>query len=236
MDKELYEYASNQPNKYYSNFTDTAAYFLTWNNDPAQQHLRYAEQANNLTNLPAKENYFMHTEVREFHNSWHGGKSVNQQGVYLYDSRFETGEGYMLNPFNKSSTTQNINVKNIYSSGPAAVVRTNMVSIYHQVHRTRFSINGSVIADTTYGTVGPSGGGNGEFVFPLVNQVPLGVFKNNGQLDEFKYEALGTGSSDRQSIGYIEVKYPHTYDFDNVAQFGFKVFGTAGNSKYLEVI
>lgn len=231
LDTELYKTPSDQPNKYYSNFNDTSAYFLTWDGTAGAQHLRFKEEANDLTNLPPKEDYFMHTLVQEYHNAWHGGKSYYVSGIYLYDSRFETGEGYMLSPFNKSSTTRNITVDNIYAGGPSvARVRTNVISIFDQQHRTRFSLNGNVVFDSVYGNAL-----NGEYVTLFDRSVPISYFNNTGQSDEFKYEALGTGSSDRQSIGYIEIEYPRNFNAGGDSQFAFTLTGSAGSDKYLEI-
>lgn len=227
LDTRLYADPSHQPNKYYSLFNDTIHYYITWNSNPNAQHERLQQVPNNISNPPAKEEYFMHTLVQEYHNERQAGESFAVAGQYLYNSNFERGEGYLGSDFNKSSQTRNIIVPNIYTASniKEAQVRTNMASYFNQQHRIRFSLNGNVAFDTVF---------SGEQVNLFTHDIPLTQFNNNGTPDAFLYEALGTGSSDRNAIGYISITYPRTFDLNNANQFKLQLDGAVGTSKYVE--
>lgn len=228
LDTRLFDSPGDQPNKYYSNFNDTAAYFLTWNSQPGAQHLRLQTVSNNISNPPAAEQYFIHRLSYVLKNAWHAGESKPVNGVFLYDSRFRRGEGYMGSAFNKTSQTHNIVVDKVYTGAgvPQATIRSNIVSVFQNQHRIRFQLNGSLLMDSVF---------SGEQVNLFTTSVSASSFNNNGTADEFRYEALGTGSSDRNHVGYIEVDYPRRFDFNNASAFKFELTGAIGSSKYLEI-
>lgn len=226
LDAYLYDSPAQQPNKYYSNFNDTIAYYITWSTQPNANFLRLQPVNNNLNNLPPAERYFMHKEVIAFQNNWQGGKSLSVGGQYLYNSNFESGEGFTGPDFNKSVRTINHPVSNVYTGGgvTTAAVNTSVVSQFNQQHRIRFSINNNVRLDTVFS-------GEGTRFLPV--EVPLSDFKNDGSPDVLTYEALGTGSSDRNALAYIEITYPRTFNMNNRSNFRMTLTGSVGSSQYL---
>ncbi len=76
-------------NPEYSLFTDTSAYFLTWKTtaDPTN---RFQTVQNDLTNLPNKEQYFMHEEKAIFSST--NIKESITSGIYF--STYGRGEGF----------------------------------------------------------------------------------------------------------------------------------------------
>ena len=233
FDTYLYGDQAAMANPYYSLFTDTAAYYLTWNNNPAVVKARMKSVNNNLTNPPAKENYFNHKMVQSYSGTFQSGmKTYAQQ--YLTSSKFEIGEGFTDSDFNKGSKTKSFTVEDIYTAGPvsAATVKSRIVSVFDQEHRIRFSINNNLQMDTVFGSQTKY---TGQQVNTFKNTVPLSVFNNNSNIDNFVFEALGTGSSDRNALGYIEVYYPRTFNFNNKNNFEFNLKGTASSTKYIEI-
>lgn len=232
FDTRLYENPEQQPNPYYSIINDTAAYFITWNSAAASPKLRLAETPNNLSNPPPVENYFIHKTFREYHNQLSQGKSYFTDGVYLYNSQFEEGEGYVNTSFNKTTVTRQMTIDKIYSGGPAtnAVMVSRVFSMFNQVHRLKISVNNTPFIDSTFGTVW-----DGERVNTYMANIPLSTFNNGAQADDIQFQALGTGSSDRHSIGFIEMYYPRTFDFGNAATFDFTLSGSLATNKYLEI-
>jgi hypothetical protein len=74
-------------NPYYSLFTDTAAYFLTWA-ELGEPTLRYASVLNDLTNLPPKEEWYWAEERRVFTNTV--TKTYTKSGNFdVYYSHFD---------------------------------------------------------------------------------------------------------------------------------------------------
>lgn len=228
IDAALYADPAHQPNKYYSLYNDTIHYFLTWTNKPGADIKRLQQVGNNVSNPPAKEAFFMHTHVQEYHEKWQGGESYAFSGQYLYNSNFQRGEGYLGTDFNKTTQTRNIVVPNIYTGGTitTATIRANVASYFDQQHRIRFALNGSVGVDSVF---------SGEEVNLFTSTMPLTQFNNNGTPDAFAFEALGTGSSDRNAIGYIEIEYPRTFEVNNGNQFRFHLTNSVGASSYIEL-
>lgn len=228
-DAELYAHPSLRPNKYYSNFNDTAAYFLTWNTDPSSTKNRLTEQANNLINPPPKEDYYMHKNIREFHGTWATGKAHIVDGFNLHESIFDIGEGYMSAAFNKTFVIHQINLEDVYSNGPVmADVHINLISAFAQVHHVRHSINTNNIIDTVFGS-----SNKGDYVILFKRQIPVSSLISGS--NDYLFQSLGTGSSDRNSIGYIETYYPRGFNFGNKSQYEFQFPGTRFNNKYIEI-
>ena len=76
-------------NPEYSNYTDTAVYYLTWQDLPSSK--RYINQSNNLANAPAADAWFWHTEQKVFTES-PIKTDLALQGVYVPE--FQHGEGF----------------------------------------------------------------------------------------------------------------------------------------------
>jgi len=111
MDKHLYASPDDLLNPYYSMFTDTTAYFLTWGSGN-NNHIQ--DTPNNLTALPAAEPYFMDQALETFTTSqkkYHKGEPYGG----LYESRFSAGEGF--GHILASSTTGSVTISNLYTGG-----------------------------------------------------------------------------------------------------------------------
>ena len=83
--------AKEQLNTKYSLFTDTSIYYLTWSN--SGKALRYQSIVNDLSNVPAKETFYLAEETQVF-NGEHSKKYIFQSTDKIYDSRFDRGEGF----------------------------------------------------------------------------------------------------------------------------------------------
>ena len=199
-------------NPLYSLFTDTSAYFLTWT-DTAMP-ARFVELENNLTNLPAKEEYYMERLVQEFHNQW--AKEQNAQGVSV--SNFTRSEGF-------ASDLQNVSVFTLvpthpYSDGSAANLHIRY-SGNLKPHQQLITLeNQELITDEFFGFQVRA------LDFPVDNALldnPL----------ELQFQGL-TDNNDKQRISNIILTYPRRFVFDNANSFHFEVAGSSV-SKYLEI-
>ena len=92
MDTPLYENPDWQPNTHRSLFSDKSTYFITVN--PGGNNLRISDIANDLTNLPTKEDYYWETVIDNSLTRLSKGKFYAIGGSALYDSNFEEAEGY----------------------------------------------------------------------------------------------------------------------------------------------
>ena len=214
LDSFLFENPTeNLLNPYYSLFTDTSAYYLTWTSGATG--LRYQDVANNLANPPAKEDFFMYDEIEEYHNSF-----IKKRLNYSYDSKFEVegfGQGLAI------SRTLDISPTNIYtSSNQQSLLTIRLAQGEDGSHHQKISIDGNLVLDTTAGT----GFILRHYTFPL-NTTSLG---NTVQV---KTENTN-GNKDKSSVVFIKLTYPRAFNFDNADYLEFYIDASTSN-KYLEI-
>ncbi|HLO37597.1 MAG TPA: hypothetical protein VK173_03845, partial [Lacibacter sp.] len=91
-EKRMYLEPGYQINDNWSLYTDTSSYFLTVNNNVAQNS-RFVETTNDLSSgLPA-ESYFTHKAALYYRNNMNFGFAA-VVGSYVYSSSFDRGEGF----------------------------------------------------------------------------------------------------------------------------------------------
>jgi len=94
MDEELYITPEAHKNKFYSLFSDSTAYFLTWEPGATGKRIS-AFYENNILNLPAEE-FHLNQDVQLFSNQYSIGLHypLGQAGAESYLSSFDYGEGW----------------------------------------------------------------------------------------------------------------------------------------------
>ena len=153
------------PNKRVSNFTDTSAYFMTWDNVPGLRVTNY-----NNTNYSAysPEPHFRYEAYKEYHPNT-GASRFNLGGGASYDSYFLlncdyiTGEGYMdraafrNSPSGGTSRVFSVSTPHAANNGPHEMT-ARVYSRSTQTHIVNIHIENSsqtnvvpVISDTTHG-------------------------------------------------------------------------------------
>lgn len=208
-------------NPRYSLYTDTSAYFLTWNTDNSAD--RYTDTNNDLTNLPVKETSYLEELWMDFsdrHSKEYGNQTVR-------NSYFETAEGFAtqykktqseeLNPTNpdlESGISANLYVRYATDFGGG----TNSGN---GVHNQTIKINGEQVAvDETFrfNVI--------EHDFPIANAAledPI----------EISFEG-SVSNQDKQAIANLKLTYPRLFNFENEALKYFKI-GNSTGVKYLEI-
>jgi len=217
LDKELYNNPNHHFNPTYSVITDTSAYFLTWSN--TGQGRRYADQAANLSNLPAKEDYFMYKSVRPITTAWQKGKSYYIATEELTKSTFEYGEGWGGNPLLDQSHA--VGISNLYTTGPAAQGEVRLYASGAVNHNIEVQVGGQSRFNTTF--AGDSVGAH-SFSVPLSNLLPTTIMRIRGL----------ASSSDYLSASYVAISYPRTFDFGGANNFAFEL-AASNNRQYLEI-
>ena len=105
-DTPLYSSPLQQPTDQRSLYGETAIYFLTLSAN--NNNLRITAINNDLTNLPAKEEYVMHTTV------FIGGAIFNGyhrrlDGINVFSSMYDDCEGFVINPRHNPGQVRNLN-------------------------------------------------------------------------------------------------------------------------------
>ncbi len=216
LDQHLFDDpAAENVNPRYSMFTDTAAYFLTW--ETTGVGLRYAEVENEMTNLPPKEDYCWFNNELLFKSS----HIKRKESQYVANSWFD-GEGF-AEPQTISSVNQ-ITPQKLFANGPNASIAIRYAGVALEAHRQALRINDALIlTDTFYGWK------------VMQHNISVALNEFNPGL---KLELLGEASNkDRRAIGYITTRYPREFNFSNEGDAYFELnSGTSGTTyRYLEV-
>jgi len=214
---ELDRYLFRQPdsmmmNPNYSLVTDTAAYFLTWVNDTS--NLRYEPIANDLTNLPPKENYYFASLLNNYTNI--AQKLVIGQNIST--SSYDQAEGYASNYANEKTYT--LSPTNIYTNGPDAQLSLRFSGNAGH-HQQVISLNDQTILTS-------------EFDHFEVRQetvaVPIGQVTGNMNI---KLKGMNA-NTDLHRVANILLKYPRLFEFENLPSYAFEI-EAASAVKYLEI-
>ena len=215
---ELDRYLYNNPdiellNPEYSLFTDTSAYFLTWDQS-TQTANRFQSVQNDLTNLPSPEQYFMHEEKVVF--SSENIKENITNGIYF--STYGRGEGF-ANGFT-TSVEVSLSPDHIFTGVNQSNVNIRLATSDGN-HQLSIGLNGDEIKYDE-----PNG-------FTL-QQYDINITTSELTGDD-KVQIDGTFDSyDRHAVANVVLNYPRSFNFDNQESFKFKIKASA-SPLYLEI-
>lgn len=115
LDTELFADPEMQLQDKTSLFTNFSTYFLVENEEGA--HLRYTATTTDLTDVPAKEDYFMHESELVTNYAYHFGEPYFLSGSFSFFPTFDQGEGWVsgiiqetINPATGNNIGQKFNV------------------------------------------------------------------------------------------------------------------------------
>ena len=212
LDTQLYINPEGPANNAYSLFSDSAVYFITWDTLFNNRRLQLENDENFSAYLPVP--YIFKTSRQNYTSMYFAGET---NSVGITDPEYTACEGWFDNGFNVGqSTTKNIPTTNRYLSGPNANInfvtlgQSNFATAYPD-HHLNISFAGITI-DTLF---------EGYQVLRRNYTIPVSALGNN--ITPFVFSSindLGVGS-DRNTVAYIQVKYPHTLDLENNATFYF---------------
>lgn len=219
MDAQLYPDPAFQPNTEVNIISDTAFYFLTFDNTVHQR----LQLVNNSIPVPAPAPsaycWAIAMPQEDIRNYWDPGRSHTNQD-YFYSSDFDLGEGYAYKPLATSGSVT-IPTPNAFTGGPQAIASFALAghSRVATQHHPYVSLNGSNIFDS------------------LVNS----TFRMIKRSVNVSAALLGSGTS---TMGFSDgfnfyilgasVRYPRTYNFSG--NFSSKAaFQVPAADRYLEI-
>ena len=233
LDKELYADTTWQPNNRISLYTDTAAYFLTYDNNT--NHLRFTEQANTIPGTPpAPEaynwaitgNYYkdVQTQGPSYDSTYNPTGSSPNPGNPFFSPSYENGEG-MVNAQTSIFTTSNIVLAtpNIASVAVNAILQTAVTTrSYRYSHAMNIAVNGGQVANGSWGI------SETKHFSP---SFPAGQLSANNTITYTPVNAQGT-AYDIYGVAYAELKYPRNYDVSGLTYHSFQLSANS-NPQYL---
>lgn len=208
VDKHSVKDPLKQANPYYSLFTDTATYFLTWNS--LTNNKRFIVEKDTAFSSYSPATYFFRKVLNQYTSSYYEGNAS--------DADYIEAEGWFGNAFGLGqSTTINISTPNAYSAGPPSSLEIVLAgaSDYAQLepdHHLRIQYPG-VTTDTIFG---------GYKLLRLYNSIlssSLGASATPlifSSIDDWS----NSQNPGRCVLSFISLKYPHTYDFNGEVASG----------------
>ncbi len=214
LDQHLYRLEADQLNPLYSLYTDTSAYFLTWEQGASGN--RYAQETVDLTgNTLSAEPYYMHEDVVIFNDI--AFKPSEAQDVRF--SQYLPGEGFCSN-LNATNTVDHV-VSNKFENGPAPSLGIRL-SGNNLMHTVDISINDNIKLTANYGRQETK-----QFDIELQEE----DFGNgNAQVKVRSYQS----PSDKNSISNSVLRYAREFNFEDKAEFEF-VLPASSERRYLEI-
>lgn len=213
LDRHLFKKPDEEMmNPHYSMFTDSSAYFLTWNDRASNP--RYQTLSNNLTNLPPRETHYVAELLLNFFNVHRKKQDV----LGISSSDFGPTEGFSSAFANTQSFT--LNPTSIYAAAGFAKLRIRY-SGNNGNHKQLITLNGTTLAtDEFYDYV----------VRQLSFDLPLTALTSSMQL-KFQGQIAGT---DQQRVSNIQLTYPRLFSFENKNAYAFDLTGGTA-ARYLEI-
>lgn len=218
LDAVLYSGSINHPNPYYSNFTDTAVYFLTWNNSINNKRLTLETDVSFNSYTTAA--HIWKESVLSYNNVYYPGR-VNAGGGTDVD--YIDTEGWMFTAFNKGGLQDfNVPTPNAYTMGPAADARivltgqSNYADLAPDHHlQIRYGPGITLAYDTIY---------EGYMKLDLPFSISSGLLGSTTLIRAQSIPDLPSSTYvDRTAVAYVKIDYPHTLSLGNTAYYRFMV-------------
>jgi hypothetical protein len=215
MDRFLYADWEDQFNPYYSLFSDSSAYFLTWTDTVSTLHL--SEVQNDLSNLPEKEKYYwaqslIHSTVsNDYYKNVELITPAGNNPIPL--SHFLDGEGW-----GRTDGIFNISVSHLFSN------TTENARLTLQFANRYYTPNALTVKV-------PAAGAEESFSFSRY-EAAKAEFDIPVQVIGSTLNVQITGSN--RLTSYLSLEYPRAFNADSSSQFVFGVKGGPGK-KYLEI-
>lgn len=229
FDTQLYQYPSWQPTPSESLFSDTLSYFLTIS--PNTNNLRYTDINNDISNPPTPETHYMHRAFAAYPQVFYEGKPFNIAGTNKTYSDFDNGEGFISNVITiGNKDTFYIPTPAIYTAAATDAVFTSRVygrsdqTALLNDHHLSIKINGNIAIDTLYG---------GYTALNLTQTISPTQLGTATTAIEVSSNELNDAVVNSNSVAWISIEYPHTFDFGGTKMFAFDIENNS--DKYIEI-
>ncbi|MES2730683.1 MAG: C25 family cysteine peptidase [Bacteroidota bacterium] len=240
QDSLLYQPSSAQPSKYYSLYTDTAAYFLTWRTDNLLGKRMDGYKQANILSLPA-EAYHLEEQVQVYTSDFSTGQIYplgTTQETHL--SHWDAGEGWTGTIFNKASNldlpftlTRKVNPNGVKSKIEVVLVGRN-----NKKHNVEVFVGASAASLRSVGSF--------EYVYFSKQLITIDletgdISGTGGAIVRIRSNGYADEPNDRSSVCYTRVLYPQSFDMvgtiagTSVPQKSFNLMANGINRSFLEI-
>lgn len=225
LDSLLYENPEDHVNPDHSLYTDTAVYFLTWNNSTS--NLRYStETDSDFASYTGNQSEYCMVNRRTNYTGeyyWASTRCVYTEGEGWFDATVIT-EDY---PRTKTITTPEVFTGGADANIELAVVGAPSNDVVSFVpHHLKVEYFGTTQVDEIYEGY--------EFV-RSVKSFPASQLSEDISFTFSSNDTEVPLVTDRNVISYIQVDYPHTFNFEGASAFEFELPAGSGGKNLLEI-
>ena len=205
-----------------SMYNDTAAYFLTWNYHTGNRRMTESSDTDFDTHYPNRQEYCIRHKRANYTGKYYAGDTR---------SLFTQSEGWMdATTITQSGISKTIATAGVFSSGPdteieiaVGGINASNSSYYNALHQLTVTMQSSTWVDTTF---------NGYGFVRTSFMVPSTVMPASSVLT---FKSSGN-ENDKTVVSYIDIKYPHNWNFEGATAFGFNLPANGSDSKdYLDI-
>ncbi|HOZ30737.1 MAG TPA: C25 family cysteine peptidase, partial [Bacteroidales bacterium] len=225
LDLDFYDDPDNQVNPDYSFYSDTSVYFLTWNYLTSNRRMTISNNTDYAPYLSSAQQY-CYKNIRENYVSACYNASIR--------CLFTEGEGWFSEEIkDETPISKSISLTNIFS-GTAntyfeiAVTGVPASQVVSSVpHHLKVEFLGQVRIDRTYTGY--------QFVRENIT-LPSSSISNPVSFVFSSNDITQPDVNDNNAVSYINIKYPHTWDFENQNCFEFYLPANYSSEKdYVEI-
>jgi hypothetical protein len=247
LDSLVYTGINRIPNPYYSLFSDTSVYYLTWNGSSSNHRLIYSTSSSSGFGGYTAASYFNTVAVSYANNGnsqYFEGQLIPVAELTTSDPRYTPSEGWFFPELDlNQSQTYTLNISNVYTGGPPAFISTMMMgesgSAVSPDHEIQIYSNWSAstpLTDTIFGNNFPQ--------FIKSYSVPASDLTVGGSASlTFKSVTsnLGVNASyvnstgNRTAVSYIYASYPHDTNMGSASTFMMYLPPGAGANTFFDL-
>ncbi|HRI78852.1 MAG TPA: C25 family cysteine peptidase, partial [Cyclobacteriaceae bacterium] len=233
LDTDLY-IPGAQPHTFYNLYSDTTAYFLTWNPLPVQGRRMTSFFETNSSLLPV-QTFHRESRLDLFTSQYSGGLTISGE---IQDTRFDTGEGWtgplICTQLSGCTGLQDFVVDNVGLGVSAAglpqleiqMVGRELVTHLAQIYAGTNSGALRLVASANFSSFDPH---------TVVAPIAWSDIGANGKMT-VRVQLTPTGSKDLISVSYIKVNFPQQYNLNGSVEKVFNTEPDALNKSYVEFI
>ena len=228
QDKELYISPEAQPHTYYNLYSDTTAYFLTFNltNQAGKRMVLFSE--NNTYNL-SPEPYHLEERRMLFTSNYSGGMAYLYGGRYLTQLAYgDYGEGY-TGPVVSNGQTQDILFENLNQQaavGPEPELEILLAG------RNNIEREIEILAGATPSALQPVHTASFSGARHYLLREPLSRSQLSGGQSVAR---IATSQGERVSVSYAKLTYPRNWNMEGAYEKVFNLAPTESDRRYIEL-
>lgn len=226
LDSLLYQPRRAQPHPYYSAFTDTASYFLTWRLDGQRGRRMLSYQEANSANLSA-EPYHWAEDLRVGKVGYYHGlvypQGLNNGAIY---SHYDFGEGWTGPELNNTSPhTQAYTLNRYVREGPNPLAEWLLVGINATQHVVDFSAGQRPLGSVSF---------NFQANQRFVSALSPNDIAPNGSLQLTTLSKGTQTTQDLYAISYLRLRFPQRFGFGG-GNTRFELLPNPSGKSFIEI-